>query len=62
VKIYRGLGNWAADPLANSTSFLFPVLFATFLFIAYVLLYGLTHLQPASAMALPPGTAQPGQG
>ncbi len=61
VKIYRGLGNWAADPLANSTSFLFPVLFATFLFIAYVLLYGLTHLQPASAMALPHKTGQPGQ-
>jgi len=46
VKLYQGIGQWAADPLANSTSFAFPILFATFLFIAYVMLYGLTHLQP----------------
>jgi uncharacterized membrane protein len=45
VKLYQGIGRWAADP-ANSTSFAFPVLFATFLFIAYVMLYGLTHLRP----------------
>ena len=46
LKLYHGLGHWAADPLANSTSFAFPILFATFLFIAYVMLYALTHLQP----------------
>jgi uncharacterized membrane protein len=47
VDLYHGIGTWAADPLANSSSFVFPVLFATFLFITYVMLYGLTHLQPA---------------
>jgi uncharacterized membrane protein len=47
VDLYHGIGRWAADPLSNSSSWVFPVLFATFLFIAYVMLYGLTHLQPA---------------
>ena len=47
VKVYQGIGRWASDPLANSTSFAFPILFGTFLFIAYVMLYGLTHLKPA---------------
>jgi hypothetical protein len=46
MKLYHGIGRWASDPLVNSTSFAFPVLFATFLFIAYVMLYGLTHLKP----------------
>jgi len=44
VKLYHGISDWASDPLANSTTFVFPVLFATFLFIAYVMLYALTHL------------------
>jgi len=56
VKLYHGIGRWAADPLASSNSFVFPALFATFLFIAYVMLYGLTHLQPAPLLALSPGT------
>jgi len=41
----RGIGQWAADPLAHPASVAFPALFATFLFIAYLMLYGLTHLQ-----------------
>jgi len=44
VELYHGINRWASDPLANANSFAFPVLFATFLFIAYVLLYALTHL------------------
>jgi uncharacterized membrane protein len=44
VKLYHGINRWAADPLANANTFAFPALFATFLFIAYVLLYALTHL------------------
>lgn len=46
MEVFHGIGHWAADPMANGTSFAFPILFATFLFIAYVMLYGLTHLQP----------------
>jgi uncharacterized membrane protein len=49
MDLYHGIGRWAADPMANPTSFVFPMLFGTFLFIAYVMLYGLTHLQPAMA-------------
>lgn len=43
----RGIGRWAADPLAHPNSYAFPVLFATFLFVTYLMLYALTHLQPA---------------
>jgi uncharacterized membrane protein len=47
MKVYHGIGTWASDPLANSTSFVFPALFGTFLFIAYLMLYALTHLRHA---------------
>lgn len=44
LKLYNGVTNWAANPLANSHTFTFPLLFATFIFLAYVMLYTLTHL------------------
>jgi uncharacterized membrane protein len=44
VKLFNGISNWAANPLANSQTFTFPVLFAIFLLLAYVMLYTLTHL------------------
>ena len=48
----EGVGSWLANPLAHSTSFAFPLLFATFLFISYLMLYALTHLQhPQLAVA-----------
>ena len=52
-KLYHGINAWAADPFAHATSFAFPVLFAAFLFIAYVLLYALTHLPQAPAVSMP---------
>jgi uncharacterized membrane protein len=58
VKLYHGIGNWAAQPLANPVSVGFPVLFGAFLFIAYVMLYGLTHLHPAPQLALPSSSSQ----
>lgn len=45
VALSRGIGHWAANPLAHSSSYAFPVLFAVFLFTAYLLLYALTHLE-----------------
>jgi len=45
VKLYHGIGTWAADPWADPTSLGFPFMFGAFLFIAYVMLYALTHLQ-----------------
>jgi len=55
AKLYRGINDWASDPFAHATSFAFPVLFATFLFIAYVMLYALTHLPQANQIAGPHG-------
>jgi uncharacterized membrane protein len=45
--LYHGIGDWMADPFARPVSFAFPMLFATFLFVSYLMLYALTHLQPA---------------
>ncbi len=52
-KLYHGINAWASDPFAHATSFAFPVLFATFLFIAYVMLYALTHLPRSHQLATP---------
>src|SRR5262249_2761038 len=53
-EISRGIGQWAANPFSNSMTFVFPALFATFLFVAYIMLYPLTHLQPAPHLRRPP--------
>lgn len=44
LKLYHGVSTWAANPLASSNTFTFPLLFATFILLAYVMLYTLTHL------------------
>jgi uncharacterized membrane protein len=44
-KLYHGIGSLAGHPFTHSTSLALPMLFAAFLFIAYVTLYGLTHLK-----------------
>lgn len=50
IKLYHGVSNWAANPMANSTTFTFPLLFATFILLAYVMLYTLTHLPRSAQM------------
>ena len=60
MQLYRGIGNWAADPLANATSLAFPILFGFFLFVSYLMLYALTHLRPAQPMMVPQKAEQPG--
>lgn len=45
LALSRGITHWAADPLAHPNSLAFPMLFAIFLFIAYLMLYALTHLE-----------------
>jgi len=45
VALAKGIGTWVANPFTHPTAFAFPVLFATFLFVSYLLLYALTHLQ-----------------
>jgi uncharacterized membrane protein len=51
AKVYHGINSWAADPFAHSTTFAFPALFATFVFLSYLMLYGLTHLRLAEPTA-----------
>ena len=46
-QLYHGVGHWAADPVASPNSLAFPALFAMFLFVSYLMLYALTHLQEA---------------
>jgi uncharacterized membrane protein len=50
IALSRGIGRWAANPLAHSSSYAFPFLFAVFLFIAYLMLYALTHLEHAEGL------------
>jgi uncharacterized membrane protein len=50
MKLYDGVSHWAANPLANPTTFTFPLLFATFILLAYVMLYTLTHLPRSAQM------------
>jgi len=52
VKFYHDVGAWAAGSLAYPTSVAFPMLFATFVFLAYLMLYALTHLPHTQQMAL----------
>jgi uncharacterized membrane protein len=51
VALSRGIGHWATHPLAHPTSYAFPMLFGLFLFIAYLMLYALTHLEHTEARA-----------
>src|SRR5262245_34809118 len=44
--IYDSVATWAAMENGRANAFLFPALFATFLFLAYMMVYTLTHLQP----------------
>ena len=44
VKFFQHLDNWMTDPFGDVLPYVFPVLFATFLFIAYLMFYALTKL------------------
>ncbi|MGN6553107.1 MAG: DUF1361 domain-containing protein [Verrucomicrobiota bacterium] len=50
-ELYRVLDGWLESPVLHRGSAAFLVLFATFLFIAYVMLYALTHLSPGQPLA-----------
>ena len=44
VKLIQGVSTWAENPMADSSKWAFPALYAMFLLLAYVMLYALTHL------------------
>ena len=46
--VSQDLGQLAAHPFANAGRLAFPAFFAAFLFFGYVMLYAMTHLQPAT--------------
>ena len=41
---YRQVDNWTENPFAHATPYLFPALFAIFMFVVYLMFYGLTQL------------------
>jgi uncharacterized membrane protein len=51
MALCHDIGAWAVHPAAHPHAFSFPVLFGTFLFLAYVMLYALTHLQTTAPIA-----------
>jgi uncharacterized membrane protein len=62
VEVYRGIGNLGAASLEHPSPLAFPMLFGTFLFLSYLMLYALTHLKPAPFGPLQPrieGAASP---
>jgi uncharacterized membrane protein len=53
AELYHGIGSWTVMSVAYPGTIAFPLLFAAFLFIAYLMLYALTHLSPAEHAPLP---------
>jgi len=52
VKVGQALGHFAFHPWAEQTSLIFSALFATFMFLGYLMLYALTHLQPRQTLGV----------
>jgi uncharacterized membrane protein len=61
LALSRGISNWASNPLAHSNSYAFPMLFAVFLFLAYLMLYALTRLEHSEHLR-PTHFPQPARG
>jgi uncharacterized membrane protein len=45
IELCQGIGSMVTSPFAQPTVLAFPLLLATFLFLAYLSLYALTHMQ-----------------
>ena len=54
-KMFHRLSMWPSVSSAYPGSVLFPILFAAFIFIAYLMLYALTHLSPPERDVISPG-------
>ncbi|PWU15826.1 MAG: hypothetical protein C5B50_14700 [Verrucomicrobia bacterium] len=51
IALYHGIGSLALRPTGHLNSVAFPMMFAAFLFVSYLMLYALTHLQLAQSRA-----------
>jgi uncharacterized membrane protein len=54
-KMFHLIGNWATQPAVFSSSMAFSMMFAAFVFVAYLMLYALTHLSPPQMNVAPAG-------
>jgi uncharacterized membrane protein len=54
-KMFHLIGSWATESSAFPSSMVFSMLFAAFVFIAYLMLYALTHLSPPQMNAMQAG-------
>jgi len=61
VQLYRGIGSWTANSVYSPSSIAFSLMFAAFLFMAYLMLYALTQLSPSTQRASPPATTALGK-
>lgn len=48
-EVFQGVSSWASAAISYKPTVAFPFLFTMFLFLAYLMLYALTHLSPALA-------------
>jgi uncharacterized membrane protein len=46
TEVYQGVSSWVTSAMSNQPNMAFAISFAGFLFIAYLMLYALTHLSP----------------
>jgi uncharacterized membrane protein len=53
VALYHGIGASVTNTVMHPSSLAFVGLFATFLFVAYVMLYALTHLPKPAPLGQP---------
>lgn len=54
-RLYREIGAWSANATSSPRSVAFLLLFAAFFFVAYLMLYALTHLSRAPRKSIPQG-------
>lgn len=59
MTLTKSIGAWVANPETHPHGLAFAVLFATFFFIAYVMLYALTHLPKPAPLAQSPHPPAP---
>jgi len=57
-RVFDSVAGWVSNPQAHPSAY-FPLLFAAFLFLSYVMLYALTHLQHAAPQLAPQPAGNP---
>ncbi len=58
-EVYAGISSWATGAKLYQPTVTFPLVFTVFLFIAYLMLYALTHLSPPKLTVASPNSGRP---